>query len=183
MWCGECSQWVFVWSGERSRAEKGGPLLWPGKKMCWDVWEDVDLSALRWGERMWDGAGTDFKTRLFVLVQTHGDSSTTGDLSWTQPSSQTPQLSLSTPSPLLQPGPQGLVPCVGCPVHAGLVGAMHFLFQRASSDSVYASFQTCPFVPRKQTAEVLLGCQEKEGSCLFCCFAPSLHASLSAVPE
>lgn len=55
-----------------------------------------------------EGAGTYFKTRLFVLVKAHGDSSTAGDLSWTRRSSETGELSSHTPS-LVAPGPLGLL--------------------------------------------------------------------------
>lgn len=59
-----------------------------------------ELNDLR---RAWDY----FKIGLFVLVKAHGDSSTTGHLSWTQASSETEELSSHTP-PWWPQGPSGL---------------------------------------------------------------------------
>lgn len=59
-----------------------------------------------WGVRGCVGASTYFKTWLFVLVKAYCDSSTTGDLSWTQPSCETGALSSHAPS-LVAPGPLG----------------------------------------------------------------------------
>lgn len=104
------------------------PVLWPVKGICLKVWGDMDVPECGWGESCCERAGTYFKTWLFVLVKAYGDSSTTGDLSCTQPSRlETGELSSHSPS-LVALGPLGLVSCTGCPVNTGLTGAMLFYF-------------------------------------------------------
>lgn len=105
-WCGKYSQ-ACVRRKENAgsvEAEKWvpcvqatAPVLWPVKGICLNLWGDMDVPQCGWGERGHEGAGTYFKTRLFVLVRTHGDSSNTGDLSWTRPSSETWRVELHTP--------------------------------------------------------------------------------------
>lgn len=127
-----------------------------------------------------EAAGTYFKTWLYVLVKARSDSSTTGDLSWTQPSRETGELSSHTPS-LVPSGPLDLASRTGCPVNTGLTGAMLFIsipsillcHALSPSVSVSVSFSPCPFAPQK-TAGVLQGCQEKEGPHLFHCLSFSV---------
>lgn len=122
------------------------------------------------------GAGTYFKTRLFVLVKAQCDSSSTGDLSWTQPSSKTGGSSsyTHTPPSLVAPGPPGLVFCTGCPVNTGLSGAMPFLCQLAlffCTPTPTPPLSVCLFrlvpLPPKKTAGAQHVCQEKEKPRLF----------------
>ena len=173
------------------------PVLWPVKGICLNVWGDADLSEHGWGERDRAGAGTYFKTWLFVLVKAHSDSSTTGHLSWTQPSSETRVKLIQAPPSMVAPGPLALESCMGCPVHTGLTGAILFFVFFSSPFFVLVSvsfaLSLCP--PKKTQDWALLGCQEKEGQRLIRCLflslslspspslSVSLSLSLSAVPE
>lgn len=156
------------------------PVLRPVKGKCWKVWGDMNLPECGWGESCCEGVGTYFKTWLFVLVKAYGDSSTTGDLSWTQPS----RLGIGglikhTPSLVTPWGPwcwsliqdvqslqDWLEPC--------------FFYFNSLFSCVLLSFSLCLNVciffalslyPPK-TAGVLHGCQEKERPCLFHCLSP-----------
>lgn len=159
------------------------PVLRPVKGKCSKVCRDMNLPECGWGESCCEGVGTYFKTWLFVLVKAYGDSSTTGDLSWTQPSrlgiggliKHTPSLvapwgswcwSLIQDVQSLQ---DWLEPCFFfffISTHSLLVCCSPSL-----SVSTSVSFLPCPFTPQK-TAGVLHGCQEKERPCLFHCLSP-----------
>lgn len=160
------------------------PVLRPVKGKCSKVCRDMNLPECGWGESCCEGVGTYFKTWLFVLVKAYGDSSTTGDLSWTQPSRLgIGGVAQAHPLPGGPLGPLVLVSYTGCPVTTGLTGAMLFFFFFISthsflvccspslSVSTSVSFLPCPFTPQK-TAGVLHGCQEKERPCLFHCLSP-----------
>lgn len=137
------------------------PVLWPVKGICLNVWTDMDVPECGWGERDCEGAGTYFKTWLFVLVKTHSDSSTTGDLSWTRPSSETGELSSHTPS-LVAPGPLGLLSCTGCPViRADWSHAFYFNLLFSSMPlcfslcfSVFFALSLCPPKNRRSAARL-----------------------------
>lgn len=141
------------------------------------------------GESWVEGAGTYFKTWLFVLVKACGDSSTTGDLSWTQPSRpETGELSSHPPPPLslVTLGPLGLVSCIGCPVNAGLTGAMLFHFSSLISYallslslclSVCVFFSLSLYPPKNRRSAAWLPGKRRA-------MPPSLSLPpLSAVPE
>lgn len=90
------------------------------------------------------------------------------------------------PPSLVALGPWGLVSCTGCPVNTKMTFAFLFIFK-------FQHFLVCcsasPFIsksvsficlvplPLKKTAGVLLGCQEKEGPCLFHCLSPSVSCT------
>lgn len=80
VWCGKFSQACAEKreGKQRSGSEKwvpcveywnSAPVLWPVKGIWLNVWGDVDMPELGWGESCCEGAGTYFKTRLFVLVK------------------------------------------------------------------------------------------------------------------
>lgn len=80
VWCGKFSQ---ACAEKREGKQPSGsekwvpcveywnsdPVLWPVKGIWLNVWGDVDVPELGWGESCCEGAGTYFKTRLFVLVK------------------------------------------------------------------------------------------------------------------
>lgn len=133
--------------------------LWPVKGIFLSVWADMDVPECGWGERGCEGAGTYFKAWLFVLVKAHGDSSNTGDLSWTQPSSETGEVSSYTPS-LMAPGPLGLLSCSACPVYrADWSHAFYFNLLFSSAPlcfslcfSVFFALSLCPPKNRRSAA-------------------------------
>lgn len=124
--------------------------------MCDEMWMCLSVDEV---EGPVKGAGTYFKTRLFVLVKAHCDSSSTGNLSWTQPSSKTGGSSSYTHTPL--PGGPGAS-------RARLLHRMssqhrtewshaffyvNLLFSSAPHTphppSECLSFSSCPFAPQK----------------------------------
>lgn len=156
--------------------------LWPVKGILLNVWADMDVPKCGWGERGCEGAGTYSKARLFVLVKAHGDSSTTGDLSWTQPSSETGELSSHTSS-LVAPGPQGLLSCTGCPVNrADWSHAFYFNLLFSSAPLCFSLCFSVFFclvpLPPKKPQECCTTARKKKGHASF-----TVSASLSAVPE
>lgn len=153
--------------------------------MCDEMWMCLSVDEV---EGPVKAAGTYFKTRLFVLVKAHCDSSSTGDLSWTQPSSKNGGSSsyTHTPPSLVAPGPPGPVFCTGCPVNTGLSGAMPFLCQLALFFcttyppppfwvSVFFVLSLCP---PKKPQERSTPARKKKGHTSF-----TVSPSLSAVPE
>lgn len=123
--------------------------------MCDEMWMCLSVDEV---EGPVKGAGTSFKTRLFVLVKAHCDSSSTGNLSWTQPSSKTGGSSSYTHTPPWWPrGLQGssfaqdvqstqdwVEPCLFY---------VNLLFSSAPHTphppSECLSFSSCPFAPQK----------------------------------
>lgn len=141
--------------------------------MCDEMWMCLSVDEV---EGPVKGAGTYFKTRLFVLVKAHCDSSSTGDLSWTQPSSKTGGSSSYTHTPL--PGGPG----------ASRARLLHRMSSQHRTEWSHAFFMsTCSFLlhhipptpllsvclfrlvplPPKKTAGAQHACQEKEKPHLF----------------
>lgn len=162
------------------------PVLWPVKGKCLKVWGDMNLPECGWGESCCEGVGTYFKTWLFVLVKAYGDSSTTGDLSWTQPS----RLGIGglikhTPS-LVAPGAPGAGLLYRLSSHYRTDWSHTFLFHLTlflcAALLLPLSQRLCLFclvpLPPKKPQECCMAARKKKGHASFTVSPP-----LSAVPE
>lgn len=149
--------------------------LW--REYAW-TFEDMNVPHRGWGGMGCEGASTYFKTWLFVLVKAHCDSSTTGDLSWMQLSSETGALSSCIPLWW----PQGLwESCIAQDVQStqDLLEPSQlafFLLYSSPSVLVSVSFLPCPLAPPKTTG-ALHCCQEKERPRLFHCLSLSFSCT------